>query len=1102
MFLTLLVGLFHDSPAGWGGVMLRFPVRLEGLACLSILAVMIVCTSGCGGDPFPFDALALDPGGSDSDIANQDSCDEDMLDAPQQITFISPDPAGRPVIHGTYEVVFRYDDEAGLPAVISIGYVRQADVTPVVLKVDGPGEYAIDMDTTGLIDGNESFLVTAVSEDGRTIAKKGKVLLDNNPPVIEFLEPTPPEGAGFVDELPIRVRVTDSGSLLNKVTITAGEFVWTWPPDETEVEPATQVDTRTVISENAGTFEDLVIPTTGWRGGDITLTVTASDGVAGRDAVATRPLFFVEMPGLDGGEFIEPDVDDQTYLEAVEGIRLGPADDGDWAVMATIRDKLGYRLGLLQRSQTGELTETGTVIAESCPLRRIVDINHDGMDDVLAWCGGGTMRRILILEQAVGREFVETKTIYTNYRVKDVAAGDLNDDGVPDIAFVSSVEPLWTGIALSTVDGYGDFAGYEAPRFYSGAVKPDHVAIGRFSDDAHNSVIVGATGSSILTAYPMDENGVPSMGENSSLDPDNQAVDDVSAMAAVNFAHIGGAANALVVADSKNVPVMGIATLRQDNSRRVESIGERVIGSGAKDIAVGDINGDGAPDAAILCPGSHMVAVFMGKKLAEGAYPVSDGEFVLSGPATDLTLADMNMDGYLDIVLMTGNRQLKIIYYSVESGKARFDASHQAIVPQAPTSVATGHFVKPLSGEGAEFLDAAALYMVPPPGGNSIAVYSSDAVIGQPTRPTGSVGLDVNTAQALRAGNFDVDIAAGVSDPMTRPDDLIVTTAEAASELKPNQARLILFHEGNHDAISFTVNGVKPGDMPLYAAVGEFDLDPSSPATMDVAFLTKNPPGSPQSWLVQVMLGNMTGALSTTSEDVGLIAPIPVAWKLEPMQLKSYPLRRSLKKFLDGGLSQPDLMLINELTRDVTLFLGMGFGLFQDKTMGSHDFSAGGKPLDVAAGYLRARIDEGLDDGVAANLLPDLVTLVQTHVLVDYSLDRQALKEMGEDIGFEPPLALAVVGSNPIAVEVADMNVDGMYDIVVLDSSASSILVFPNLGQHRFAAPYLYSTGKSPVSMSIADVDADGCPDVVTADREGKTVSTLHNATQLCRDGE
>ena len=118
--------------------MLPLPVRREGLACLSILAVMVLCTSGCTGDPFPFDALALDQGGSDSDIAGRDSYSGDILAAAQEITFISPAPAGRPVIHGTFEVVFRYEDEAGLPAVISIGYVRQADVTPVEITAGRP----------------------------------------------------------------------------------------------------------------------------------------------------------------------------------------------------------------------------------------------------------------------------------------------------------------------------------------------------------------------------------------------------------------------------------------------------------------------------------------------------------------------------------------------------------------------------------------------------------------------------------------------------------------------------------------------------------------------------------------------------------------------------------------------------------------------------------------------------------------------------------------------------------------------------------------------------------------------------------------------------
>ncbi len=1069
-------------------------------ACLALYA------GGCFDEPFPFDTGSADAGDTGT---LSDAFTGDTPNTAQQITYLSPDPAERPIIFGLYEVVFRYDDEAGRPATISVSYVRQSEIPPTILNVDAPGEYSIKMDTSKLVDGNESFLITAVSDDGRKVARKGKVLLDNNRPAIEILDPTPPEGAGFVDDLSIRVRVTDSGSLVHAVQISVGDFAWSWPADDpgaaggdatTSVEwPAAEVDTRTVIDENAVTFQDLVIPTEAWRGGDVVLTVTASDGVVERDSVATLPLTFVEKPGLDSGETIDLDLPADTYIDDIEGIRLGPAEDGDWALMAAIRDRSGYRIDLFQMSTPGRLLRLSTVISDTCPLHRIVDMNLDGMDDILAWCGSGDSRRIVVLEQTVDRLFVETKTLRTAYMVKDIAAGNLNDDGVPDIAFVSNVEPLWTGIMLSTVDGYGDFAGYAAPSFYSGAVKPDHVAIGRFSDEEHGAVIVGATGSSTLTAYPVDESGVPSMGENSSLTPDDLAIDDVSVMASVNFAHRGGAHDSLVVADARNIPAMGVARLRQDDSRRVESVREWAIGYGASDIAIGDINADGSPDAAILCTGSHMVAVFPANPNGDFTRPLSEPEIILVGPATGITLVDMDMDGYLDIVLMMGNRQMKVIYRRQESTTGWFDASHQAIVPGAPMSVATGHFVKPLSGEGANFLDAAALYLYPN-GFNVIAVYSSDPAVRQPTLPVGSVGLDVNSAIALRPGNFDVDLAVGGGTYLTRPDDLIVTTSETQSELKPAAARLVLFQEDTHSTLASRILNIKSGDAPMFAAVGEFDLGAGPTAAMDVAFLTREKNGDSMDRLIRVMLGNLEGKFSTTSEQAGPLKPLSIGMIMEPGQMKAYPLRRTLKRYLAGTLSQPDLMVINNRTKDVTLYLGMGFGLYKAREKGSHDFSPGGPPLDVSAGYLRGRIDDELDDEVAANQLPDLVTLINTHAVVDFSKDRKFLTATGEDVAFESPLALPVSGRGPVAVDVADMNMDGMYDIVVLDTETSTIEVFPNLGQRRFATPYVYSAGKKPVAMSIADVDGDGCPDVVTADREGWTLSTVHNATKACRD--
>jgi hypothetical protein len=67
----------------------------------------------------------------------------------------------------------------------------------------------------------------------------------------------------------------------------------------------------------------------------------------------------------------------------------------------------------------------------------------------------------------------------------------------------------------------------------------------------------------------------------------------------------------------------------------------------------------------------------------------------------------------------------------------------------------------------------------------------------------------------------------------------------------------------------------------------------------------------------------------------------------------------------------------------------------------------------------------------------------------------------------------------PEAVAVADLDLDGIPDLVVADYAAANILVVPGLGQGGFGAPRAYAVSPGPFQVAIADMNGDGRPDVV-----------------------
>src|SRR6266496_374299 len=90
-----------------------------------------------------------------------------------------------------------------------------------------------------------------------------------------------------------------------------------------------------------------------------------------------------------------------------------------------------------------------------------------------------------------------------------------------------------------------------------------------------------------------------------------------------------------------------------------------------------------------------------------------------------------------------------------------------------------------------------------------------------------------------------------------------------------------------------------------------------------------------------------------------------------------------------------------------------------------------------------------------------------------------------------PSFALPVsyeTGSDPTAVEVADLNGDRLGDIVTTDSAAVSVLL--HQGHGAFTKRTDYQPGGS--SLAIADFNRDGARDVVVAGHR-KTVSVLLN---------
>jgi len=90
-------------------------------------------------------------------------------------------------------------------------------------------------------------------------------------------------------------------------------------------------------------------------------------------------------------------------------------------------------------------------------------------------------------------------------------------------------------------------------------------------------------------------------------------------------------------------------------------------------------------------------------------------------------------------------------------------------------------------------------------------------------------------------------------------------------------------------------------------------------------------------------------------------------------------------------------------------------------------------------------------------------------------------------------------GYNPADIKVADLNLDGLPDIVTTNDSgpgnAGTVAVLAGNGDGTFVPYVAFGTGIGPQSVSIGDLDGDTLPDLVVANKNDGTVSVLLNTS-------
>jgi hypothetical protein len=214
----------------------------------------------------------------------------------------------------------------------------------------------------------------------------------------------------------------------------------------------------------------------------------------------------------------------------------------------------------------------------------------------------------------------------------------------------------------------------------------------------------------------------------------------------------------------------------------------------------------------------------------------------------------------------------------------------------------------------------------------------------------------------------------------------------------------------------------------------------------------------------------------------------------------------------DGDL---DIAIPNNGTGDVTILLGEGNRQF----IRGGTYAAGPSPWSASAGdfnddaHLDLVISQWSDDRTAILLGDGAGGFAAPHLLVTWPAGRVIHRQLDATgnglILVQPPGAISVlrddgrggfgperrtvVDGNPVWMDLADVDNDGVLDILAASPTNSRVLVLLGDGAGHFTVAAQIDAVGNPEGVAGLDLDGDGWQDFVTANPLDDSITIFHN---------